>query len=387
MSHSGITDEAARALLSIIVATPSVNPAFQGPDDPADQFGEDKLAQALAEWLEAAGLPATLDEVLPGRPNLITGVEGSGKKRMIWECHLDTVQVTGMAAPFDPVLRDGRLYGRGAVDDGGCIAAFLLALRALAEDPPACSVDVVAAMDEEFAYKGVLHHLNRNEVYDLAIAGEPTDLRVVRACKGCVRWVVTLGGRAAHTSKPDEGLNAIDAARALLAAYDDEMARRTRSHPLLGPATLVCTGIEAGQGPNTVPPVCKVRFDYRYLPHETGAAVHADFAAIALSLPKTMPGLTVDVGAPFVDSSAMDVPETEPIVTQMGAVCASHGIDPVPIGVPFGSDATKLFNNGGIPSIVFGPGSIEQAHALDEHVEIGQVTKAARMLVDLARGL
>ena len=83
----------------------------------------------------------------------------------------------------------------------------------------------------------------------------------------------------------------------------------------------------------------------------------------------------------------MDVPETAPIVTQMGAVCASHGIDPVPIGVPFGSDATKLFNNGGIPSIVFGPGSIEQAHALDEHVELSQVTKAARMLVDLARGL
>ena len=381
-----VTRESAIELLKLIVSTPSINPAFRTEGDDPALFGEERLALALKAWLEGHGLAVRLDLVEPGRPNLIASVRGAaGGPRMMWEGHLDTVQVANMAAPFAPRVENGRLYGRGAVDDGGCLVAFMLAMRALAADPPPGDVDFVAAMDEEFNYRGVLHHLRRDRNYALGVAGEPTGLEVVRACKGTVRWFVELNGRAAHTAKPHEGLSAINAGRALLGAYDSEMERRAYAHPLLGAPTLTCTAFEAGEGPNTVPSKARLRFDYRYLPSESGAKVHAEFKAIAENLETAMPGLGVSVEPPFVDSSAMDVPEDSTVVATMRAICVRRGLPSVPRGVPYGSDATKMVNDGGIPTIVFGPGSIDQAHSVGEYVEIDQVVAAAEMLIALAR--
>jgi acetylornithine deacetylase len=384
----GVSRQAAIELLELIVSTPSINPAFlREGDDPA-LFGEEKLALRLKDWLDGQGLVSEIDPVLPGRPNLILRVKGTGGgPRMLWEGHLDTVQVTNVVDPFTPRIENGRLYGRGSVDDGGCVVAFLLAMRALIADPPPGDVDFVAAMDEEYSFRGVLHHIARGERYTLGVAGEPTDLAVVRACKGTVRWWVELRGRPAHTAKPQEGLSAVTAGSALLAAYEREMATRMAAHPLLGPSTLTCTAFEAGEGPNTVPSKARLRFDYRYLPTENGEAVYQHFRDVAEALPATIPGLAVTVEPPFIDSSAMDVPETSQIVSEMRAVCAARGLPDTVLGVPYGSDATKMVNDGGIPTIVFGPGSIDQAHSLHEFVEIDQVVAAAEMLVDLARRL
>src|SRR5690606_36988260 len=281
--YAGIDRESAISLLSAFVEVPSINPSFKNPDDQdSSHFGEEAVARVLKSWFEKAGVVSELDFVDAHRPNLIARVKGrSGTKRMLWEGHLDTVQVTGMAAPFTPRLEGDRLYGRGAVDDGASLVAFMLALRALSVAPPPADVDFVAAMDEEYSYLGVLHHIARNERYDLGVAGEPTSLRVVRACKGTVRWWVEIEGRNAHTGKPEEGINGITIARHVLALFDAEMTTRTAQHPLLGAATLTCTAIEAGIGPNTVPGICRMRFDYRFLPSETGAGVHASFQAIA----------------------------------------------------------------------------------------------------------
>jgi succinyl-diaminopimelate desuccinylase len=383
----GIDRDAAVELLKLIVSTPSVNPAFRHEGDDPSLFGEERLALALRDWLAGQRLAAELDTVEPGRPNLLLRVKGtSNGPRMLWEGHLDTVQVTNMTAPFTPRIANGRLYGRGAVDDGGCVVAFLLAMRALAADPPPGDVDFVAAMDEEFNFRGVTHHMARGEDYALGVAGEPTDLAVVRACKGTVRWFVELRGRPAHTAKPHEGLSALIAGCALIAAYEAEMAKRSTVHPLLGPATLTCTGFESGEGPNTVPSKSRLRFDYRYLPSENGMAVYRQFKAIAEGLQARFPGLVVNVEPPFVDSSAMDVTEDSAVVTEMRAVCAGRGLPDIVLGVPYGSDATKMVDSG-IPTIVFGPGSIDQAHSLEEYVEIDQVVAAAEMLVALARRL
>ena len=383
-----IDRDAAVELLQLIVSTPSVNPAFRREGDDPSLFGEERLARVLSDWLAGQRLAAELDTVEPGRPNLLLRVKGrSNGPRMLWEGHLDTVQVTNMTAPFSPRIENGRLYGRGAVDDGGCVAAFLLAMKVLAADPPPGDVDFVAAMDEEFNYRGVLHHIARGERYALGVAGEPTDLAVVCACKGTVRWFVELRGRPAHTAKPHEGLSAVTAGCALIAAYEAEMATRSTIHPLLGAATLTCTAFEAGEGPNTVPSKSRLRFDYRYLPSENGMAVYRHFKKIAEGLEASFPGLGVNVEPPFVDSSAMDVPEDSAIVTEMREVCAERGLPDTVVGVPYGSDATKMVNDGGIPTIVFGPGSIDQAHSLNEYVEIDQVVAAAEMLVALARRL
>ncbi|WP_417722866.1 M20 family metallopeptidase [Salipiger sp.] len=386
--YHGIDRPAAIALLSRFIEVPSINPSFRTEADDPAHFGEAALAHELGAWLEDAGIAPEIDEVAPGRPNLIGRVAGrDGRRRMIWEGHLDTVQTTGMAAPFTPRLEGDLLFGRGAVDDGASVVAFMLALRALKHRPPAADVDFVAAMDEEFSFLGVLHHIGRGERYDLGIAGEPTSLRVVRACKGTVRWWVDVTGVNAHTARPEEGLNGITVARHILDAYEQEMARRAAEHTLLGRATLTCTAFEAGIGPNTVPADCRMRFDYRFLPSEAGAEVHERFRAVALEAARAFPGAKVEVPPPFVDSSAMDVPEGSPVVEALCRVCGAHGVDPAPIGVAYGSDATKLVNNAGIPTVIFGPGSIDVAHALDEHVEIEQILRAARMLVDLAHAL
>lgn len=384
---AGIDDAEVVKLLSQLVAVPSVNRAFRQPGDPDEWFDEARVGAAVADWLQALGIEVEVDLVAPQRPNVIARVKGTkGAPSMIWEGHLDTVQVTGMAAPFTPRVENGRLYGRGAVDDKACLVAFMLALRDLARDPPPGDVTFLAASDEEFSFTGITHHIKRPERYDMGIAGEPTELRVVRACKGCVRWYVDVLGRAAHTAKPHEGVDAVKAARKLLDLFEEEMKGRSVVHPLLGPATLTCTLFEAGEGPNTVPSRARLRFDYRYLPSEQGDAVWRSFKAIADQLAASSPGVRIETHDPFIDSAAMDVPAEEAIVALMARVCAGHGIDPEPEGVPYGSDSTKMVM-AGIPTIVFGPGNIVQAHSLNEYVEIAQVTKAARMLVAVARSV
>jgi succinyl-diaminopimelate desuccinylase len=380
-----ISDAAVVDLLSALVAIPSVNPSFRVGGEPDEWFNEARVAAFVADWLRGIGVEVEVDIVAPERPNVIGRLKGrGGGPSMLWEGHLDTVQVTGMDNPFTPRIEGGRLYGRGAVDDKGCVTAFMLALRDLARDPPPGDVTFLAAADEEYRYAGISHHLRRGEHYDLGIAGEPTNLRIVRACKGVVRWHVEVLGRAAHTAKPHEGVDAVVAARRLLAAYEEVMAQRTQVHPLLGRSTLVCTGFEAGEGPNTVPSRAMLRFDYRYLPTERGDAVWTEFSTVAAKLFATSPDVRFIVHPPFIDSSAMDVSEAAPIVGLLGGVCRDNGVDPTPEGVPYGSDATKMAD-GGIPTVVFGPGSIDQAHSRAEFVEIVEVTKAARMLVQAAR--
>jgi succinyl-diaminopimelate desuccinylase len=383
--QAGIDDNEVVKLLSRLVSVPSVNIAFRQAGDPDEWFNETRLAAFVADWLRQCGIAVQVDIVAPERPNVVARIKGtSGAPSMIWEGHLDTVQVTGMAEPFTPRLANGRLYGRGAVDDKACLAAFMLAMRDLARDPPPGDVTFLAASDEESTFIGITHHVERDARYDMGVAGEPTELRVVRACKGCVRWFVEVHGRAAHTAKPHEGADAVVAARKLLDRFEAEMRGRSEVHPLLGSATLTCTAFEAGEGPNTIPSRARLRFDYRYLPSEDGDTVWRRFAEIATELADASPDIRIVTETPFIDSAAMDVAEHEAVVGLFSTVCSRHGIDPAPEGVPYGSDSTKMVASG-IPTVVFGPGNIAQAHTFDEHVDIAQVTKAARMLVDAAR--
>ena len=382
-----ISETDVAALLGELVAIPSVNPAFRREGDPADWFGEAAISAHISEWLRRLGLDVEIDTVLPGRPNVIARLQGRpGRRRLLWEGHLDTVQVSGMAvAPFVPMLRDGYLFGRGAVDSKGCLAAFMLALRSLVESPPDCEVTFVAAIDEEFQFKGIQHHLARGESYDFGIAGEPTGLRIVRACKGCVRWTIDIAGKPAHTSKPEEGIDAIQIAQDLLQRLRDSGIAGGSSHPLLGASTLTCTIFQAGEGPNTVAASARLTFDYRTLPDQTGAEVWNQLREITEGFARRIPPpARVTIEPPFIDSIGMEVPADSPIVMAMQSVCRSFGIDANPQGVPFGSDATKMTARG-IPSIIFGPGSIDQAHTADEFVRIAEVATAAEMLAACVR--
>lgn len=389
LSPPPISDDEACRLLSRLISIPSINPAFQAEGDDPALFGEKVKADFVAGWLREAGIACTLQEVTPGRPNVVAHVPGrSGRHSLLLECHLDTVQVTGMQEPFTPRVADGRLHGRGAVDDGGCVAAMMLALRALAVRPPDCDVILLAAMDEEYQYRGIAGYLAAGNRADGGIAGEPTGLRIVTACKGCVRWQVEVRGRASHSSEPWRGADAIAAAADLNAHLRQVLGPRlaARHNPLVGSPTLLCSMIEGGQGPNTVAERCLLTFDRRTLPGESGRAAweeakrETDTFAAGLG-----EGLSVIVHPPFIDSLSMEIDNiSHPVIQAARAVCRAEGIADAPLGVAFGSDATKMTDQG-IPTIVFGPGDIAQAHAVDEFVDIAQVTQAARMIEAIAR--
>ncbi len=382
---NAITEQAVAVLLCDLIAIPSINPALRR-DEAAEWFGEARLARFVGDWLRRAGADVCYEEVEPGRPNVVARLGAGCEPRMIWEGHLDTVQVAGMTIePFVATIRDGRIHGRGAVDDKGCLAMFMLAMQALAAE--GCPIDLtfLAAVDEEATFKGVLHHIAHVPPYDFGIAGEPTRLAIVSACKGVIRWRVTIRGRAAHTSTPEDGIDACMIGMGLVDALQAAVARQAAPHPLLGKPTLTCTRFEAGEGMNTVPSRAELAFDYRILPDRTGQDAWEELAQAARRFAATLPaGAVIDMQPPFIDSASMEVPAEDRIVLLMQSVCSRFGRTTEVLGVPFGSDATKLTRTG-TPTIVFGPGSIEQAHTADEFVELADVALAANMLVALVR--
>jgi acetylornithine deacetylase len=388
MEHCRITSEDVARLLGDMVAIPSINPAFQKPDLPAEWFGEDRVARFIADWLEAEGIAVEIDEVLPGRPNVVARLEGvAGAPKMIWEGHTDTVQVEGMEAPFAPVIEGSRMHGRGSVDDKGCLAMFMLAMREVKRRGTRCDLTFVAATDEEVTFKGIQHHISKHGTYDLGIAGEPTSLAVVSACKGVIRFVIEVKGRGAHSARPEEGINALVIGAALIAHLGEYMALTDRRHPLLGRRTLTCTMMQAGEGPNTVPPRAAMTFDFRTLPDQTGDQAWTEIAAVVHAFSEAKgQGAEIVMHPPFIDSVSMEVPHDAAVVTELSKVVEEAGYPSEVIGVPYGSDASKL-TRAGTPCVIFGPGRIEQAHALDEYVDMDEVARGAEMLVALASRL
>ncbi|MCX5512932.1 hypothetical protein C3941_02415 [Kaistia algarum] len=377
--------ESAAELLSAMIAIPSINPDLKRDGVPAEWFGEAAMAHFVAGWLVEVGVAARLDEVEPGRPNVVAELAGApGSPTLLFEGHLDTVQVDGMDAPFLPRREGNRLYGRGAVDDKGCLAMFMLALRELKQRGSAVGVTFVAAIDEEVTFKGVAHHLRHHGRHDGGVAGEPTGLDIYRACKGAVRWHIDVIGKAAHASRPEEGLDAIQGASELLALLKGYMARTNSAHQhdLLGGRTLTCTMIAGGEGPNSLASKVRLTFDCRPLPDQTGPEIWAEIAAAVAGFEASSAYRYV-MHPTFIDSISMEVPAEAGIVAELLAATQRHAGSGRILGASFGSDASKM-TRAGTPSVIFGPGDIAMAHSVDEHVDLEEVVRAAEILVDLA---
>lgn len=361
--------------LAALVRINSVNSSYEGGP------GEGEIAAWVRRFFEQRGIEVWEQEVLPGRPNVIARLPGRDPARkIILEAHMDTVSVRGMTIPpFEPRIADGKLYGRGACDTKGGLAAMMEAVAGVKADglTPPCDVWLAAVVDEEFSYRGVVH-LCQGLSADAAIVAEPTGLRAVRASKGVLRWRIRVQGKSAHSGKPELGVNAINhMARVVLALEEDHQRLADARHPILGPATCNVGIIQGGVQVNFVPDQCTIEVDRRLLPGEKPEAVRAHYQKIIDRLQQRHPTLVAVMEPPMLTDEALATPVDAAVVQHASAVLSQLNLDPLPCGVPFGSDASKLSRQG-VPSIVFGPGNIDHAHAAVEFVDLEEVEQAVK---------
>lgn len=372
---------AAHKLLRELIALPSVNPAFLPGRD--DLTGERRVADFLAFTADRAGLELEWQEVFPGRSNLLihlTPAGGNVRRRILLAPHMDTVGVDGEAR-FKPVVKAGRLHGRGACDTKGSIATYLAALLELAASgsrPRETEIILTALVDEENNQSGSRALVKRGLRADLAIVGEPTLCKVITAHKGDLWLRLTTHGKSAHGSKPHLGKNAVHAMARVVEELETHYAAtlKRRTHPLLGHATVNVGFIAGGKQPNIVPDRCEILIDRRTLPGETDAGVFAELRALLRRL---------SVDAELTDTKNAPCPALEtdpelPLVRQLTRCAGQRRA----LGVDYFSDAAVLAS-GGIPSVLLGPGDIAQAHTADEWVELTQLERLTRLLVKFLR--
>ncbi len=368
-------------LLSELIALPSVNPAFVEPG--STLAGERLVAEFLVRTAANAGLDVQLSRVLPDRDNVIIRLTPRGRirRRIVLAPHMDTVGASG--SQLKPVLKDGRLHGRGACDTKGSIAAMLGAVLDVAAGknrPSQTEIIFTGLIDEENNQSGSRALAKAKFKADLAIVGEPTLCEVVSAHKGDLWLKLTTKGVAAHGATPSFGRNAIlEMARVVqLLETDYAASLKARTHPLLGSPTINVGSIRGGRQPNIVPDLCEISADRRTLLGETQTTVRRELAALFKKhgLAVTM---TDTKGAPCLP---METNAKLPLV-QLFLKAAQRKQS---LGVHYFCDAS-VFSNAGTPSIVFGPGDIAQAHTADEWVAISELERARAVLVKFLRSL
>lgn len=367
----------AAELLRQLVALPSVNPALT--DDPALR-GELRIVDWLEPWFAARGFRTERVGQTPGRPNLLARFGAAAPKRtLLFESHLDTVGVAGFAGdPFALREANGRLYGRGACDTKGPLAAFLAALDAETLAALATSgtqIVWLGAIGEETGNLGAEEAIAAGLRADECVVLEPTDLRVVHAHKGACWFTVATRGRAAHGSDPARGDNAIRKMPAVWNVLDEATAAaaETRCDPALGRPTVSVGTIRGGTGTNVVPDRCEIQVDRRLMPGESAADVLADLRRRLDAIPGGVEIELMKEGLPFRTD-----PEA-PLVRRFCAALEAAGVPPVREGAAWCSDAGPLALACG-ETIVWGPGAIAQAHTTDEFIETEALATAADVL-------
>jgi acetylornithine deacetylase len=379
MTHH--SDPAVR-LLRDLVAIDSVNPLLV-----PGAAGELGVARRVAEELRAIGLTVEVVDAVPGRPNVVGTLPGRAPGRHLMFCgHTDTVGVAGMTRPFEPEVRDGRLYGRGAQDMKGGVAAMIGAARAIVEGGglAAGRLTVAAVVDEEHSSLGA-DALVVTHRADAAVVTEPTGLDVAVAHKG-FQWVtVETRGRAAHGSRPRDGRDAILRMGRVLTGLEalDRQLQAGRSHPLLGTASLHASLIHGGRELSSYPDRAWLEFERRTLPGESATAAYAEVSAILEVLRAGDAEFDAEAKGLF-GRDAYEVDPDASIPADLTRAATSVGITTARVGMTFWTDAAIL-GGAGIPTVLFGPGGAG-LHSTEEYVIVEDVCRCRDVLVALARG-
>ena len=373
--------DALRRLLCDLVAIDSVNPLLV-----PGAAGELAIARRLAEEMRALGLDVHVTEAAPGRPNVVGVLNGRAPGRRLMLCgHTDTVGVAGMARPFEPDVRSGRVYGRGSQDMKGGIAAMVGAARNLmdAGGLETGQLILAAVVDEEHSSLGA-EALVRTWRADAAVVTEPTGLDVAVAHKG-FQWVaVETHGRAAHGSRPLEGRDAILRMGRVLAGLEalDRSLHAGRSHPLLGTASLHASLIHGGQELSTYPDRAWLEFERRTLPGEPSSVAVDELDRIIGRLRAADAEFEAE-RRPMLSRDAYEIDRASSLPTELTHAAREAGASPGTVGMTFWTDAAIL-GGAGIPAAIFGPGGAG-LHSTEEYVVLDDVHTCCAALTTLAR--
>ncbi|MCX5765225.1 MAG: M20/M25/M40 family metallo-hydrolase [Gemmatimonadetes bacterium] len=375
----------ALALTRALVAVDSRNPALV-----VDAPGEHAVALRLAEILTSWGLAVTVMDAAPGRPNVVAraknpSTHSATNRSLLFNGHLDTVGVEGMIhAPWDPAIRDGRLYGRGATDMKAGVAAMCAAAVHALDAGLTGEIIITAVADEEYGSIGTRAIIDAGIRADAAIVTEPTRLAIVPAHRGFAWADLTVHGRAAHGSRYDIGVDANTLAALVMAEVEQhqQTVLTTRTHPLLGRPSVHAAKVSGGLGLSTYSDKCVVGYERRTLPGESAESFAAELQGACDRVRAARPELRTEIAIGF-SQGPNDISVEHPIVRALDAALVAEQ-RPTPIeGLACWTDAA-LLSAAGIPAICFGPGDIALAHAAEEYVEVEEITIATRVLTRLA---
>ena len=349
---------------------------------------ENKVSEYLLQWFEKEKLNVNDVEVVPNRINLIARLNGVGNGvSIMYNCHMDTVPEYGWTSrpgPFEPVVKNNRVYGRGSCDMKGAIASVMVAMRAIKDSGIELNGDLVFAGvigEEGEGSIGTKALVEKNIITDMAVVCEPTDLNISIGHRGSSNIRLVCHGVPAHTAYPERGINAIAMMSKILESIDKELCPKLkqRKHKLLGPPSLTPAVIQGGMRTDVVPDLCEIKLNYRYSHGQEPSHLKEEIEQLINHLQKRRPNLRADVEI-LTDSLGMETPQNHIIVKSLSkAIKAVTGKQPKVIGSGFWTDASILSNKSGIPSVLFGPGKEEVAHSVNEYVDIDQLYFASQV--------
>lgn len=375
-----IDEHALVKTLQELVSIGSVNPSLD-----AAGHGEIEICHYLREVLEEMGIEADILRFGEHRGSVVGVIKGSGGgKSVMLNGHIDTVSIANMEIdPLEPTVKDGKLYGRGSEDMKGGVAAIIAAARGVLAAGTDLKGDVILAFvgDEEYKSKGTEMVLEKYKA-DAAIVTEPTALTIALAHKGFVWSEIEVFGKAAHGSRPEEGIDAIIKGGKILAEldrYQDEVLEEKR-HPLVGHPSVHASIIHGGREISTYPEYCKIELERRTIPGEEELALHAELTDIIHRLSASDPQLNAETRVQF-SRPPMETSKDEAMVKVLQKSFKDvTGADANLGGASFWTDAA-LIAAAGIPTVNFGPKG-SGLHGANEYVEIESVKQNAAVILD-----
>lgn len=350
---------------------------------------EAELAAWIDETLKPLGFLTEQPECGKNRKSIIARLPMGEGPKLVFNGHLDVVPAGKgwTTPPFEPVIRDGKLYGRGSADMKGGVAAMMEAGIRIARNTQGLCGELCLnfVADEEIINLGTLSCKHGWEDGDYVVIGEPTNLQIAVAHKGTARFEITVEGRSCHSGMPWNGVNAVGKAlKAVRAIEDMDRALETISHPLLGRPSISVTMINGGEKDNIIPGTCRIAVDYRMIPGDTGDLAEERIREYLEKIKSSDDQFEYSLRR-YINLEPGEIAMDHPFVKTAKAVFEKTAGEKTRVRDFPATCEQVLFTREGIPAIVIGPGSIEQAHIVDEFVELRQVEQAAKYYEMLAR--